>query len=61
MAHIIKQPNGLFAVFSTTTDTFIGVDGTVEELIEDRVEEARIKIEAEVKGICDKLNAGDKP
>ena len=37
---IIKQPDGLFAVFSSITDTFTFVDGTAEEVVEFFAEQA---------------------
>lgn len=37
---ILLQPNGLFAIFSSGTDTFIGYDMTEEEILEKRVAEA---------------------
>lgn len=37
---IIRQPDGLFAVFSSNVDAFIIIDATPEELVEWRAEEA---------------------
>jgi hypothetical protein len=37
---IIQQPDGLFAVFSTVTDSLIITDATPEELVEWRAEQA---------------------
>lgn len=31
---IIKQPNGLFAMFSSSTDTIVAWDATAEEIVE---------------------------
>lgn len=32
-AQIIQQPNGLFAVFSTDTDTIVVIDATEDEVL----------------------------
>ncbi|MFB7359647.1 hypothetical protein [Streptomyces gardneri] len=37
---IMKQPDGLLAVFSSVTDTFVVVDATPEELVEWRAQQA---------------------
>ncbi|GAX57355.1 hypothetical protein [Streptomyces olivochromogenes] len=37
---IIKQPDGLLAVFSSITDTFILMDATPDEIVEWRAEQA---------------------
>lgn len=37
---IIKQPNGLLAVFSSVTETFIIMDATPDEIIECRAKAA---------------------
>lgn len=37
---IIQQPDGKYAVFSTTTDTFAAWDATPEEIIEWRAKDA---------------------
>ena len=37
---IIKQPNGLLAVFESITETFILTDATPEEIVKWRAEEA---------------------
>lgn len=57
MSHeIIKQPNGLFAVWSTIIDDFVMVDATPEDIINDEVEMAREKSTKEINEIVSALN-----
>ena len=42
---VVKQPNGLLAVWSTIVDNFIIEDATRSELIEEFLKEERKKIE----------------
>jgi hypothetical protein len=58
---IIKQPNGLYAVFSSVVDTFIMWDCTPECIIETWAEEERKRIEQGVRQTCAELDAGGKP
>ena len=58
---IILQPNSLFGEFSSISDSFESINSTREELIEDWVEEYRMKITEEINNICDKLEKGEKP
>ena len=41
---IIKQPNGLYAVWSSIVDSFVLVDATPEELIEEWLSDERERI-----------------
>ena len=58
---IIKQPNGLYAVFSSITDTIIMWNFTADDLIEYYVKEARKRITRDVQDTIAELNAGGKP
>ena len=57
---IIQQPDGLFAVFSSITDSFIVTEATQEELVEWRAQEAadaaRVSTRAELKRVLDPEN-----
>lgn len=56
---IIQQPDGLFAVFSSVTDTFIVVDATPEELVEWRAEEAAEAARERTRRELDKVLDGN--
>lgn len=58
---IVKQPDGLFAVWSTVVDDFIEIDATPEQIIEERLEKEKEKIKADVMEIIEKLEQGGKP
>lgn len=58
---IIKQPNGRLAVWDSGCDRFIMTDATIEEIIEDRVEEHRKTITESAMRSLEMLNAGGKP
>ncbi len=58
---IIKQPNGLYCLFSSYTDTIIYYNCSKELIIDYFVEEYREKITNKVNGICDKIEKGDNP
>lgn len=57
---IIKQPNGLFAVWSSIMDDFVITDATPEEIIEDWSERESRRIRVEVTELIAKLNAGKR-
>lgn len=57
---IIKQPNGLYCVFSSVVDNFVMYDADVEGLIEEQVEEFRKRITAGITKTCRRLDEGDK-
>jgi hypothetical protein len=62
MGHqIIKQPNGKYCIYSSIVDDIITFNATVEDIINERIEEAKKDIEKEVKGIVEKLNKGEDP
>ena len=47
MRELVKQPNGLYAVFSSIVDDFIWANVTIEEIIEMKIEEAKERIRKE--------------
>ena len=59
MGHeIVKQPNGLFAVWSTIVDDFVILDATLQELIDDEVNDAKERITKELTEITNVLISG---
>lgn len=59
MGHqIIRQPDGLYAVFSSGTDRWVAVDLTRERYIERRAEEAEREARAEAARLLDDVDAG---
>lgn len=58
---IIKQPNGLYAVYSSNVDHFLIYDATPEDIIEDWVREAREDIERGVWSVVQDIERGGKP
>lgn len=58
---IIKQPSGLYAVWSTNCDDFLMTDATPEEIIDQWTNECRIENRAKVIGTVAKLERGEKP
>lgn len=51
---VVKQPDGLFAVFSTVSDTFEVTDATEEELIQFLIEDELTWIRARVAATVEK-------
>ena len=59
MGHqIIKQPDGLYAVFSYGTDRWVAWDLTREQYIERRVEEAAREARVDAAELLDDVDAG---
>lgn len=58
---ILKQPDGLFCVFSTVFDGFLLVDATPKAIIEVEVDKYRARITEQVMKVCALLDAGEKP
>ena len=57
MSHeIIKQPNGLFAVWSTITDSLIMTDATPEDIIEKELDDAEESVRKYVYKAVKALN-----
>lgn len=62
MSHqIIKQPDGLYCVWSTVVDNFVQVDATIAEIIAQRIERETVAIVESVKAVVTELNKGGKP
>lgn len=57
---IIKQPDGLYAVFSSVVDNFTTIDATADELIELFAEQAARDCRDRVKSIIERLDAGER-
>lgn len=55
---VIKQPDGLYAVFSSGTDRWVAVDLTRDQYIEWRVEQAVREARAEAARLLDDVDAG---
>lgn len=58
---IIKQPNGKYCIFSSRVDNVTHYNMTVEEIIEEWVNDAKNDIKEQVKGIASKLENEEKP
>ena len=62
---VIKQPNGLYALFSTMSETFVMQDATPQQikshLIDYRCESCRKTVTNEVTNIISILDKGGKP
>lgn len=58
---IIKQPNGLYGIWSSVVDHFIMYDCTPEDIIEEWVDDARKRITQGVQETVAELDAGEKP
>lgn len=58
---IIKQPNGMYCIFSSIQDDFIIQNATLEQIINELAREYREKIEDKVNNIAAALDAGKKP
>ncbi len=58
---IIKQPNGKYCIFSSVVDNVTFYDMTVEKIIEEWTNEARLDIERKVKDIVSKIENNQQP
>jgi hypothetical protein len=58
---IIRQPNGLYAIWSTVVQNIIFYDATPDEIIYELVEECREDISRDVHRVIDELKEGQKP
>lgn len=56
---VIKQPDGLYAVFSTSIDRWVAWDLTREQYIERRVDEAAREARADAARLLDDVEAGE--
>jgi hypothetical protein len=55
---VIKQPDGLYAVFSTGTDRWVATDMTRDQYIEWRVKRAVQEARADAARLLDDVDAG---
>src|ERR1035441_3835469 len=55
---VIRQPDGLYAVFSSGTDQWVAWDLTREQYIDRRVEEAAREARADAARLLDDTDAG---
>jgi hypothetical protein len=55
---IIKQPNGLFAEFSSITDSFVMWDATKEEIIQAAVKDAEAHAIEQCEDIFERIEKG---
>ena len=58
---IIKQPDGLYALFSSSVDDFVVLNATPQEIIDDWVEQERERLTKRVGEIVAELERGGKP
>jgi hypothetical protein len=58
---IIKQPDGLYAVFSGVSDTIVLRNATVDELVEVFCEESRRQVEGMIRQTVADLDGGGRP
>lgn len=58
---IVKQPDGLYAIFSSVVDDFIVIDATPQQLIDYWVGCERERLTKKVKETCAALDRGEKP
>lgn len=58
---IVKQPNGLYAQWSSIVDDFTMIDATRSDIIADWLESETARIHAVISEVIKKLEAGQKP
>ena len=58
---IIRQPNGLYCMFSSIVDNVTVFDATIDELVEDAVAAYREDLKKRFAGIAHQLDRGEKP
>jgi len=58
---IIRQPSGMYSVWSTVVDDFIRMNMTREKLVKFLVDREEERILSEVNRICDQLDKGEEP
>lgn len=56
---VIKQPDGLYAVFSTGTDRWVAYDLTREQYIERRAEQAAAEARTDAVRLLDEVDRGE--
>jgi hypothetical protein len=55
---IVKQLNGLYAIWSTVVDDFVMIDATPEDIIADRIERESGEIRRRVNNVIAELESG---
>lgn len=58
---IIKQPDGLWAEYSTISDGFIITGATKDQIIRSRTQEAASEAKERCEQVFQKIESGDKP
>lgn len=58
---IIKQPNGLFAIWSSVVDNFIVLNYTAQQIVDKYIEEEKKRITESVANDIKLLEAGESP
>ncbi|MFD3902986.1 hypothetical protein HXS80_20570 [Streptomyces sp. CB04723] len=58
---IIRQPDGRLAVFDSVVDAFVFVDGTPDEIVEWRAEEAADRAREDTRAELDRVATRDEP
>jgi len=58
---IIKQPDGLYCIWSSCVDDVIWYDCTRQDILDIRIAEAKKRINREVDDILTKIEAGEPP
>jgi ADP-ribosylglycohydrolase len=56
---ILKQPNGLYAEYSTISDCFVLYDATAEEIVEEAKKEAAKDAERNTRNAISKVDNGE--
>lgn len=58
---VIRQPDGLLAIFSSVTDTWIVYDATEQDVVNEFVNAARRDARRQIRSLLAKMNAGQRP
>lgn len=58
---IIKQPDGLYCIWSSIVDDVIWYDCTRQDIVDIRIAEAKKRINREVDEVLTKIEAGEQP
>ena len=58
---IIKQPNGLYAQWSSIVDDFVMIDANPQDIIDDWMDEEKARITKHVYEVINQLANGGKP
>lgn len=58
---VVLQPDGKLAVWSTIVDAFVMYDATIEDVVEDDLQELRRRLTEQLTEVVEKLKRGEKP